>query len=259
MTLHSAPLYRPFSSLAGLILLTIIGLSETYALDKQFSSGDNKVSLVELYTSEGCSSCPPAEKWLGSLKDDPKLWKQFVPVAFHVDYWDYIGWKDPFANKNYGLRQREYKQLGNIRTVYTPGILLNGREWRKWHYKRSVPTNGDIVGNLEVSLDGRKISAVFSPADRQQSTKWELNVAVLGFKLESDVRRGENAGRRLKQEFVVLGYLREGSNDGRWQVNLPRIKKEYGNHTGLAVWVNMKGEQTPVQATGGWLKALDDR
>ncbi|MEA1890785.1 MAG: DUF1223 domain-containing protein [Pseudomonadota bacterium] len=241
-----------------LFFLVIATQSKSHAMDKHFFSSAHKVTLLELYTSEGCSSCPPAEKWMASLKANSQLWKQFVPVAFHVDYWDYIGWKDPFARNDYGLRQREYRQLGNIRTVYTPGMMLNGREWQKWHYRRSVPTTGEIVGNLDVVLKGNKISAVFSPVDKK-ITEWELNVAVLGFNLKSDVHSGENAGRRLKQEFVVLGYLREGSNDGQWQVNLPRIKKEYANHTGLAVWVNMKGEQTPVQATGGWLKALDDR
>jgi len=240
------------SQLFILFLTGTVSLSNAYASEKHFFSGDNKVSLLELYTSEGCSSCPPAEKWMGSLKDDSQLWKQFVPVAFHVDYWDYIGWKDPFANSGYGLRQREYKQLGNIRTVYTPGMILNGREWRKWHYNRSVPTAGEIVGNLDVVLKGSDINAVFSPADGQ-ITEWELNVAVLGFKLESKVRSGENAGRRLKQEFVVLGYKRKDSSDGQWRMKLPQVKNEYATHTGLAVWVNRKGEQTPVQATGGWL------
>lgn len=227
-------------------------------MDKHFFSSVHKVTLLELYTSEGCSSCPPAEKWMASLKDDSQLWKQFVPIAFHVDYWDYIGWKDPFARNDYGLRQRKYRQLGNIRTVYTPGMILNGKEWQKWHYRRSVPTTGEIVGNLDVVLKGNEISAVFSPVDKQ-TTEWELNVAVLGFKLESNVRRGENAGRRLKQEFVVLGYRRKDSSDSQWQMKLPRVNKEHAMHTGLAVWVNKKGAQTPVQATGGWLQAVDER
>lgn len=248
-------LRRPFQAflvLTGIFLFIIIGLTESHAADVHFSSGDNKVALVELYTSEGCSSCPPAEKWMGSLKDDKHLWERFVPVAFHVDYWDYIGWKDPFASKDYGRRQRNYRQLGNIRTVYTPGMLLNGSEWRKWHYKRSVPLEDDIVGNLEVVLSGNTLNAVFSAID-EQTSEWVLNVAVLGFKLESNVRSGENSGRKLKQEFVVLGHLQEDSSNRQWQMKLPQVNDEYAKHTGLAVWVSRKGEQTPVQATGGWL------
>ena len=73
-----------------------------------FESNNEQVSLIELYTSEGCSSCPPAERWLSKLADDESLWSHFVPLAFHVDYWDYIGWKDPYASKEYSQRQRRY-------------------------------------------------------------------------------------------------------------------------------------------------------
>src|SRR4029077_9083235 len=67
---------------------------------KTFESGDTQSSLIELFTSEGCSSCPPAEKWLSALKSSSDLWKKAVPVAFHVDYWDHLGWRDRFANQN---------------------------------------------------------------------------------------------------------------------------------------------------------------
>ena len=67
--------------------------------DKTFESGPQRTHLLELFTSEGCSSCPPAEAWLSKLKADPRLWKDFVPLAFHVDYWDHLGWRDPFAAK----------------------------------------------------------------------------------------------------------------------------------------------------------------
>ncbi|MFW2440831.1 MAG: DUF1223 domain-containing protein [Arenicellales bacterium] len=243
---------RAVFSVILLFFTLIFPFSSSHALDRHYSSGSAKVSLLELFTSEGCSSCPPAEKWMSSLTDAPGLWNRFIPVAFHVDYWDYIGWEDPFANSAYSLRQREYRQLGNIRTVYTPGMILNGREWRKWYSRNSVPTTGETVGKLDVVLTGNDISADFSPVD-EQTTEWELNVAVLGFKLESNVRSGENAGRRLKQDFVVLGYSRKVSSDKQWQMKLPQVKKEHAMHTGLAVWVNKKGEQTPVQATGGWL------
>ncbi|MCK5360690.1 MAG: DUF1223 domain-containing protein, partial [Gammaproteobacteria bacterium] len=81
------------SILLPLLLAGSAFITTAYAEEKHFSSGEGKVNLVELYTSEGCSSCPPAEKWMNNLKDDPRLWQHFVPLAFHVDYWDYIGWK----------------------------------------------------------------------------------------------------------------------------------------------------------------------
>jgi hypothetical protein len=77
-----------------------------------FTSPTTQVPLIELYTSEGCSSCPPADRWLSALTQDARLWQGMVPVAFHVDYWDDIGWKDRFASPNHGLRQRHYALTG---------------------------------------------------------------------------------------------------------------------------------------------------
>jgi hypothetical protein len=86
-----------------------------------FESGANKVHLLELFTSEGCSSCPPAEEWLTKLKQNPGLWRDFVPVAFHVDYWDHLGWRDRFAAKEWTARQQMYATRWKAESVYTPG------------------------------------------------------------------------------------------------------------------------------------------
>ncbi len=258
MPLYISNLNPRTLSIVILLSILIIPSSSSLALDRYYSSGSSKVSLVELYTSEGCSSCPPAEKWMTALADDPDLWNHFVPVAFHVDYWDYIGWKDPYATPEYGLRQRLYRQLGNIRTVYTPGMMLDGKEWRKWYYKHRTPRTDKIVGTLDVVLTGGTLSATFKPASVEpngeiDSTDWVINVAVLGFDLSSYVKAGENAGRRLKQDFVVLKHEQKHSSDGHWTMRLPEIKQKIAERTGLAIWVNRKGELTPVQATGGWL------
>src|ERR1700752_821515 len=98
--------------------------------DLVFQSGAQKTHLIELFTSEGCSSCPPAEAWLSKLKSEPRLWKDFVPIAFHVDYWDRLGWRDPFASKEWTARQYQYSNAWKAETVYTPGFVLDGREWR---------------------------------------------------------------------------------------------------------------------------------
>ena len=95
------------------------------------SSGAGTAALVELYTSEGCSSCPPAERWLASLDSRYPAGK-IVPLALHVDYWDYIGWKDPYAKRELSLRQRKFSQLQRMALVYTPQVLLQGRDFRGW-------------------------------------------------------------------------------------------------------------------------------
>src|SRR5438477_6911637 len=82
-----------------------------------FESGPKKVQLLELFTSEGCSSCPPAEASLAPLVKDSRLWRAFVPIAFHVDYWDRLGWKDPFASSEWTKRQRVYADNWNAESV----------------------------------------------------------------------------------------------------------------------------------------------
>jgi Protein of unknown function (DUF1223) len=94
----------------------------------EFQSSQRQVSLLELYTSEGCSSCPPAEAWLSKLKNSQGLWDEFVPVAFHVDYWDNLGWKDRFSDEQYTERQKSYAQLWSASDIYTPEFVLNGKE-----------------------------------------------------------------------------------------------------------------------------------
>src|SRR5688572_32153256 len=94
-------------------------------------SGPGTAALVELYTSEGCSSCPPADRWLASLGERHPT-GNVVPLALHVDYWDYIGWKDPYAKREFSLRQRKFSQLQRMALVYTPQVLLQGRDFRAW-------------------------------------------------------------------------------------------------------------------------------
>jgi len=90
-----------------------------------FQSSGNKTALLELFTSEGCSSCPPAETWLSGLKSAPGLWKEFVPVSFHVDYWDHLGWKDAWGTKAFSDRQRAYARNWQTDSIYTPGFVLD--------------------------------------------------------------------------------------------------------------------------------------
>ena len=99
---------RPFSFLRLAAIAALAGGGATVAVaaaEQRFSSGPAQVALVELYTSEGCSSCPPAERWLGELRTAPGLWRDFVPVAWHVDYWNRLGWPDRFSTKEFTARQ----------------------------------------------------------------------------------------------------------------------------------------------------------
>src|SRR3954469_8448481 len=95
-------------------------------------SGDKTAALVELYTSEGCDSCPPADRWLSSLGTQGYAPGRVVPLSLHVDYWDYIGWKDPYAKQQFSGRQRKLTQQQRLAFVYTPQVMLQGKDFRDW-------------------------------------------------------------------------------------------------------------------------------
>src|SRR5438876_4337656 len=95
-------------------------------------SGERTVALVELYTSQGCSSCPPADRWLSGFGARGYVPQRVVPLSLHVDYWDYISWKDPYAKSEFSVRQRKLTQLQRSALVYTPQVLLQGRDYRRW-------------------------------------------------------------------------------------------------------------------------------
>src|SRR2546428_6578833 len=174
-----------------------------------FQSSGKQTALIELYTSEGCSSCPPAETWLSRLKESPGLWKDFVPLAFHVDYWDYRGWRDPWANKSFSDRQRAYASGWRSDSIYTPGFVLDGKEWRDWSGRKDGPKSGAAkAGVLTVSsADMNRWHVSFGPANAA-SADYEVHAALLAGGLSSNVKAGENRGRLLSHDFVVLTFAR---------------------------------------------------
>ena len=216
------------------------------------NSGNQQTNLIELFTSEGCSSCPPADKWLNSFKNDPQLWKKIIPVAFHVDYWDYIGWKDSFAKPQNTLRQQQYQQEGGIRTVYTPGFVNNGEEWRRWFGLKTIETSNKMPGQLSVTIRGKQINAKFSPRTNYPK-HLKLNVALLGFGFKNKVVAGENSGLSLEHDFVVLSHISQDSSNNTWKMAIPSNNTHKPSRLGIAIWVSRTNTQTPIQAVGGWL------
>ena len=229
-------------------LFFLLCLSST-AFAAAIQSGPQQVSLIELYSSEGCSSCPPADKWMNSLKKDKGLWKEFVPVAFHVDYWDYLGWKDPYASPEFSQRQRRYADSWGSGSVYTPGFVVNGKESRNWALPRP---NKNVVGVLSVTRSDDQLKAAYRPAGKLEGDAgpWEAHFAALRSGLRSDVKKGENAGRLLPHDFVVTEHAVRSmrSEADAWTAER---KPEDDNADAVAVWITRRGDETPVQATGG--------
>ena len=238
----------------SLSLISLGAPSPAAAQSTVLESGPARVELVELYTSEGCSSCPPADRWLSALAEAPGLWQQFVPIALHVDYWDDIGWPDRFASAAYSARQRRYAAEGGTRVVYTPGVFRNGSEWRDWRggvTQRPAPD----AGSLRVDIDRGAIRARYQPVDGLDADT--LHVALLGMDLSTEVAAGENRGRRLQHDFVVLALRTLPLNDdgrGARTVNatLPAATIDAPQYA-VAAWVTDGGRQAPVQAVGGFI------
>jgi hypothetical protein len=237
------------------MLITTMSLSHSR---EQLQSGPRQVVLLELYTSEGCSSCPPADAWLSNLKQHDQLFRRFVPVAFHVDYWDYLGWRDEFAMAEFSARQRQYHQIQRTASVYTPGFVINGEEWRGFFNLRTrnqPPLTQEIapeVGNLSLIGEHQTYRVSFTPT-RTLNEALVINVAHLGMDERNDVRRGENAGKRLSHDFVVLKLVSQPLRleAQQWQTELDRTPVPGAK--AIAAWVSTRADPAPIQAVGGWL------
>ena len=197
-----------------LFALSLVNLAIQPAIAAECSakSGVQTVPLLELYTSEGCSSCPPADKWMSGIKTD-----KVTPLAFHVDYWDYIGWKDRFSKADYSVRQRKTAAFGSAGFVYTPQFVMNGRDFKGWDNSRlsqSVEASQKLASRANLSINAvtetngditLKTSAqAVKPIDAKNA---DVFVALYENKLVSQVKAGENSGSTLKHDYVVREFF----------------------------------------------------
>jgi hypothetical protein len=246
--------------LSGWMALALAIATSGSAEPVKFQSGARKVSLLELYTSEGCSSCPPAEAWLSRLQDSPKLWKDFAPVAFHVDYWNSLGWRDAWSDAEYSERQRTYAQLWRSENIYTPEFVLNGREWHNWFAGKNGPSSGgEPAGVLTIiSANTNRWQVSFVP-DKPADAHYEIHAALLAGGMVSDVKAGENKGRRLNHDFAAVNLVQIGMTTSNGVATgkfiLDATRQGAAKTLAMTVWVTRAGELEPLQAAGGWLVA----
>lgn len=192
--------------------------SATAAADKlSFSSGPRQVTLLELYTSQGCSSCPPAERWLNEYIDNKDLWTRTVPLAFHVDYWDYIGWKDLFARPSFTSRQRNYVRSLRSRYAYTPQMVISGQTHvvgsdRGKVEKQISRLQKSSSAQPELSLRRDGDSLIVSVGAADTSEKYDVTFVTFDKPHVTKVNRGENRGQTLVNANVV----RELAVIGKW-------------------------------------------
>jgi len=231
------------------ILLTCLFSFSGFAQAQTFQSTNTRTHLLELYSSQGCSSCPPAERWVSKLINHPQLWQQFIPIVFHVDYWDYLGWKDPFSSKQFSMRQRNYHYQGAVSSVYTPGIILDGHEWRGWFRGKPMPDITSKAGILSATLNEGNLKVLYD-----SKVPLKLNVALLGFGIETNIQDGENAGRTFHEDFIVLNKQTIFSKNGMWNLPVQTTSHFKAQRYALVMWVNSAESLQPLQATGDWLE-----
>lgn len=174
-------------------------------------SGAALTPVIELYTSEGCSSCPPADRWLSSLKDRG-AGQAAVIEAFHVGYWDNLGWVDRFASPAYTARQRQVAAWNQQRSIYTPQAVLNGRDWPDWAASRPHPPAATQAARASISLrqvGDDEFEAIVTPAAGAPAT-WSAYWTITENGYNSKVKAGENAGEFLQHDFVVRQYTPAG-------------------------------------------------
>ena len=213
----------------GAIAPALLSLAQPLAAAEcSATSGRERVTLVELFTSEGCNSCPPADRWLSSLIR-AKSSGTVIPLAYHVDYWDSLGWRDRFAKPAFTARQEARQRAGRWSFLYTPQVVLNGADFREWrgttdpaHLARPAPARAEISLRTESRSPGAitahvevRVPEVSGPG--REGTV--LHLALVENGLVSEVSAGENAGRRLEHSAVVRDWVGPLALDGQGRIS----------------------------------------
>ncbi|MEU1591206.1 DUF1223 domain-containing protein [Micromonospora sp. NPDC005710] len=221
-------------------------------------STDGGFAVVEMFTSQGCNSCPPAEELLSEIERDARVRGQNVfALGFHVDYWDDLGWPDQFADAAYTARQEAYARAFGTRGLYTPQMVVNGSvEFVGSDRRRAADAIMSAVGSTaaatQVTLSVANLGNDRVMVDYRTERPPEratLHVAVVERDLTSDIARGENAGRTLRQDNVVRAFRSVGLDTGRGQVELATPPDLDARNASVVGYVQEDGDRAIVGAT----------
>ena len=208
------------------------------------TSTANLTPVLELFTSQGCSSCPPADEWLSTLKKAQAEGK-VVAQAFHVNYWDYIGWKDPFAAPTHTTRQRAISSANRLDGIYTPQLVKNGTTTRS--YDTSIASNEPAKAQLQITQIGAdSFEASITPMDAQ--TSWTAYFTVTEHGHVSKVTAGENKGENLANNFVVRQYVPLGNYSGTQKLKISPLAADKTHPRQINLVVTDAKTGKPLQA-----------
>ena len=203
---------------AATLLFSLGTYTAAFAGQCENRSSSSRAELVELYTSEGCSSCPPADQWMRELIPRVASVGEVVPLAFHVDYWDRLGWRDRFADPAYTARQYAYSKVSGSSFVFTPQVILAGRNYQAWSNNSSVQKDvrsaRTVAPDATIVLRQQPVASGKFEFEVQAQLRQGVNLrdvhiyaALFQNGLVSDVGRGENSGSQLHHDYVVRGLL----------------------------------------------------
>jgi hypothetical protein len=199
--------------LAAAFLMALAATS-SHAATCTAESGVPRVALLELYTSEGCNSCPPTDRWVSELPRRGFTPERVVTLAFHVDYWNYLGWPDPFSRAQFSERQRVASLRNRARVVYTPQLLLNGLDYRRgavfdgFGERLSALNRGPAPARIRLQMRadgtaGLDVSGIATVAESAARGSAQAYLALYENNLSNQIDAGENRGKRLQHDFVV--------------------------------------------------------
>ncbi|MEZ5665638.1 MAG: DUF1223 domain-containing protein [Burkholderiaceae bacterium] len=229
-----------------LMALTLVSAANVHAAGCHVRAPETPPTVVELYTSEGCSSCPPADRWLSSLPADERT----LALGFHVNYWDHLGWQDRLATPATTQRQRQWRSALGAPYVYTPQVIVNGKDERGWGGRAasSLPrlSPQEVPGLVIRRRDGQAVAEVSAVPGQWIAGYW----AVLEDQIRNPVTRGENAGRTLVHDHVVRLYqpVDPWSGDQKRQLTLDLGSNPVFDRTRVAFVVTTRDGLRPLQA-----------
>ena len=241
--------------LIRLLVLASLISSTAFAADPiVVNSSDRQTAVVELYTSEGCSSCPRADRWLSKLVTTPQQDHDMLALAFHVDYWDYLGWKDRFSSADYTKRQRVLGANNLQRTIYTSEFFVNGMEARGSSnildkIQKTNQKPAPLALEMTVSRDKLElVVALQAPPERGTIGQIHHRYLVYENNLSTDVKHGENSGEVLHHQQVVRYMSPAQSLQTENQHRITIDPDWQSENVGIAVLVTSPGDQHYLQA-----------
>ncbi|GAB4038966.1 DUF1223 domain-containing protein [Spirosoma gilvum] len=238
-----------------LIILTLLGMASSFSLDKPTKPAPQPVVVLELFTSQGCSSCPPADKILQEITQRATQSGQAVyGLSFHVDYWNRLGWTDPFSTKVYTDRQRQYDRLLKSQT-YTPQLVINGHQevigGQRGRIEQAIQSIQKEPASAFVQVDAslkKQANQVTVSYELSTTGPYRVNIAVVQKEVQTAVKNGENGGRTLTNANVVRQFktLDNPAKSGTATLSIPNDLPV--DQTGVLVYVQRTDNQQVVGA-----------